>query len=129
MAFIFQLSTDAIRTKMFDFIKPVYRNTWDFKVDFINWTYGVYEDEHDFFITYVNSDRDDDKYVILTGNDEIFYVSAYQYQHTLSEVPEQLAPYRETIYVIPLLCFFVKMILHLFQYDVVLKTMYCYYGY
>lgn len=97
MAFTFQLSTDAIRTKMFDFIKPVYRNTWDFKVDFINWTYGVYEEEHDFFITYVNSDRDDDKYVILTGNDEIFYVSAYQYQHTLSEVPEQLAPYRDTI--------------------------------
>ncbi|WP_294365983.1 hypothetical protein [uncultured Ruminococcus sp.] len=94
MAFTFQLSTDAIRTKMFDFIKPVYRNTWDFKVDFINWTYGVYEDEHDFFITYVNSDRDDDKYVILTGNDEIFYVSAYQYQHTLSypDVLDNLIP-------------------------------------
>ena len=39
--FEFKLSTDEIRNKMFDFIKPVYKNTWDFDVDGINWIYGM----------------------------------------------------------------------------------------
>ena len=43
MAFEFKLSTDEIRKKMFDFIKPVYKNTWDFEVGYINWIYGVYD--------------------------------------------------------------------------------------
>ena len=74
MAFEFKLSTDEIREKMFNFIKPVYKNTWDFEVGYINWVYGVYDSEDKFFITYVNSKNDNTKYLLITGNGDIFYV-------------------------------------------------------
>ena len=54
MAFEFKLSTDEIREKMFDFIKPVYKNVWDSEVDYINWIYGVYDSETGFFISIIS---------------------------------------------------------------------------
>jgi len=97
MAFEFKLSTDEIRGKMFDFIKPVYKNTWDFEVGYINWIYGVYDSESGFFITYVNSKSDNTKYILITGNDDIFYVIANSYRHIFSEIPEELMRYSDII--------------------------------
>lgn len=95
--FEFKLSTDEIRNKMFDFIKPVYKNTWDFDVDGINWIYGVYDSESRFFITYVNLKCDNTKYVLITENGEIFYVIANRYRHTISEIPDELTQYSDII--------------------------------
>lgn len=97
MAFKFQLSTDEIREKMFCFIKPVYKNTYDFEVDLINWIYGVYDSESEFFITYVNSERDNTKFILITGNGDIFYVISDRYRHTFSEIPDELMQYSDII--------------------------------
>ncbi len=97
MAFEFKLSTDEIREKMFDFIKPVYKNTYDFEVGYINWIYGVYDSESGFFITYVNSKNDNTKYIIITGNGDAFYVIANSYRHTFSEIPDELTQYGNMI--------------------------------
>ncbi|MCM1228144.1 MAG: hypothetical protein NC320_12120 [Clostridium sp.] len=97
MAFEFKLSTDEIREKMFGFIKPVYKNTYDFEVGYINWIYGVYDSESGFFITYVNSKNDNTKYVLITESDDIFYVTANSYRHTFSEIPEELKQYSNII--------------------------------
>lgn len=97
MAFEFKLSTVEIREKMFDFIKPVYKNTWDLEFGFINWLYGVYDGEIGFFITYVNSDRDNTKYILIDGNGSAFYIIADRYKHTFSELPEELNEYKEII--------------------------------
>ena len=97
MAFKFQTSTDEIREKMFCFIKPVYKNTYDFEVGYINWIYGVYDSESEFFITYVNSERDNTKYVLVTGNGDIFYVISDKYRHTFSEIPDELTHYSDII--------------------------------
>lgn len=97
MAFEFKLSTDEIREKMFNFIKPVYKNTWDFEVGYINWVYGVYDSENKYFITYVNSKSDNTKYLVITGNGDIFYVIANSYRHTFSEIPKELMTYGNMI--------------------------------
>lgn len=97
MAFEFHLSTDAIRERMFDFIKPVYKNTYDFDVGYINWIYGVYDSESGFFLTYVNTRRNDTKYILLTRNGDGFYVTADRYRHILSGIPEVLTQYSERI--------------------------------
>ncbi len=97
MAFEFKLSTDEIREKMFDFIKPVYKETWDFEFGYINWIYGVYDSESGFFITYVNSKSDNTKYILITGNNDIFYVVANSYRHTFSEIPHKLTRYGDII--------------------------------
>lgn len=97
MAFEFKLSTDEIREIMFDFIKPVYKKTWDFEVGYINWIYGVYDGESGFFITYVNSDRDNIKYILIDGNGGAFYIIADRYKHTFSEFPEELDEYKEIV--------------------------------
>ena len=97
MAFEFKLSTDEIRKKMFDFIKPVYKNTWDFEVGYINWIYGVYDSESGFFITYVNSKRGDTKYVLITENGDILYIVADSYRHTFFEIPKELTQYSDII--------------------------------
>ncbi len=97
MAFEFRLSTDEIREKMFDFIKPVYKSTWDFEFGYINWVYGVYDSVSDFFITYVNSKSDNTKYILITGNGDIFYVVANSYRHTFSQIPEELTKHRDII--------------------------------
>lgn len=97
MAFEFKLSTDEIREKMFGFIKPVYKNTWDFEVSYINWVFGVYDSESKFFITYVNSKSDNTKYILITGDGDIFYVIANRYRHTLYEIPKELMPYGNII--------------------------------
>ena len=89
MAFEFKLSTDEIREKMFNFIKPVYKNTWDFEVGYINWVYGVYDSEDKFFITYVNSKNDNTKYLLITGNGDIFYVIERKYLIFLSQNTNQ----------------------------------------
>lgn len=97
MAFQFKLTTGEIREKMFSFIKPVYKNTWDFEVGYINWIYGVYDNESGFFITYVNSNRDDTKYILITENNDILYIVANSYRHTFSEIPEELMQYSDII--------------------------------
>lgn len=97
MAFQFTLSTDDIREKMFDFIKPIYKNTWDFEVSYINWVFGVYDSESNFFITYVNSKNDNTKYILITGNGDIFYVIANSYRHTFFEIPKELTQYSDII--------------------------------
>lgn len=97
MAFEFQTSTDEIREKMFCFINPVYKNTYDFEVGYINWIYGVYDSESEFFITYVNSGRDNTKYILITGNGDIFYVISDKYRHTFSEIPDELTQYSDII--------------------------------
>ncbi len=97
MSFEFKLSTDKIRKKMFDYIKPVYKNTWDFDVDYINWTYGVYDSESNFFITYVSGKRGDNKYILMDGNDDIFYVIADGYRHTIREIPDELVKHSDII--------------------------------
>lgn len=99
MAFEFTLSTVEIREIMFDFIKPVKKNTWifDFEVGYINWFCGVYDDENKFFITYVNMKSDNIKYILIDGNGSAFYIIADRYKHTLSEFPEELKEYKEII--------------------------------
>jgi hypothetical protein len=97
MAFEFKLSTDEIREKMFGFIKPVYKKTFDFEFGFINWIYGVYDSESKFFITYVNSESDNTKYILITENGDIFYVIADRYRYTFSKIPEELKKYSDTI--------------------------------
>lgn len=97
MAFEFKLSTDEIRKKMFDFIKPVYKNTYDFEVGYINWIYGVHDSESGFFITYVNSKSDNTKYILITGNGDTFYVVANSYRHTILEIPDMLIQYGDMI--------------------------------
>lgn len=97
MAFEFILSNDEIREKMFDFIKPIYKNTWDFDVCYINWIYGVYDSESGFFITYVNQKSDNTKYILITGNGENFYIIANRYRHTFSEIPDELKQYGDII--------------------------------
>lgn len=97
MAFEFKLSTDEIREKMFDFIKPVYKNVWDSEVDYINWIYGVYDSETGFFITYVNVKNDNDKYVLITGNGEIFYIIIHRYKYTFLEIPDGYQQYSDMI--------------------------------
>ncbi|MBQ3566648.1 MAG: hypothetical protein IJA12_05660 [Oscillospiraceae bacterium] len=97
MAFEFKLSTDEIRKKMFNFIKPIYKNTWDLDVDYINWNYGVYDNESGFFITYANSVKGDDRYVLINGNSDVFYVVAVRYQHKFIEIPEELKHHSEII--------------------------------
>ena len=97
MAFEFKLSTDEIREKMFGFIKPVYKKILDFDVCCINWIYGVYDSESGFFITYVNSKKDNTKYIVITGNGKIFYIIANRYRHTFSEIPNELMQYGDII--------------------------------
>ncbi len=97
MAFEFKLSTDEIREKMFDFIKPVYKNTWDFEPDCINWIYGVYDSESKFFITYVISNQGDAKYILITGNGDVCYIIANRYRHTFSEIPKEFKRYSDII--------------------------------
>ena len=97
MAFEFKLSTDETRKKMFDFIKPVYKNTWDLDIDYINWIYGVYDSETGFFITYVNLKNDKTKYILLTEDGNGFYIIAHRYRHTFSEIPDELVQYGDVI--------------------------------
>ncbi|MBQ3515504.1 MAG: hypothetical protein IJA32_17185 [Lachnospiraceae bacterium] len=97
MAFEFKLLTDEIREKMFDFIKPVYKATVDFEVGYINWIYGVYDSKREFFITYVSSKSDNEKYVLIFGNDNVFYISVNRYKHTFSEIPDELVQYGDII--------------------------------
>lgn len=100
MAFEFKLSTDEIREKMFDFLKPVSIDidTWDFELRHINWIYGVYDSESNYFITYVNSGNDNSRYILITENGGIFYVIINHYTHTFSEIPKELMPYKSMIY-------------------------------
>lgn len=95
MAFEFILSTDEIREKMFDFINPVYKGTVDFDVDFIDWVYGVYDSESKIFITYVTWEKDNNsRYILITENSGIFYIIAKRYKYTISEIPDELIPYK-----------------------------------
>ena len=97
MAFEFKLSTDEIREKMFDFMKPVYKGTMDTEVDHINWTYGVHDSNSGFFITYVSLKKDNSKYILINENSGVFYITAHRYRHTLSEIPYGLKKYEEII--------------------------------
>lgn len=97
MPFEFKLSTAEIREKMFDFIKPVYKKTLDFEFGYINWLYGVFDDESGIFMTYVNSDRDNIKYILIDKNGRAFYIVADRYKYTFSEFPEELDEYKELI--------------------------------
>lgn len=92
MAFVLKLSTDEIREKMFGFIKPVYKSTYDFDFGYINWIYGVYDGENGIFLTYVSSKSDVTKYVLLDERGGIFYVCANSYRHTFTEIPKELEP-------------------------------------
>lgn len=95
MAFEFILSTDEIREKMFDFINPVYKGTVDFDVEFIDWVYGVYDSESKIFITYVTWEKDNNsRYILITENSGIFYIIAKRYKYTISEIPDELIPYK-----------------------------------
>lgn len=98
MAFEFILSTDEIREKMFDFINPVYKGTVDFDVDFIDWVYGVYDSESKFFITFVTWEKDNNsRYILITENSGIFYIIAKRYKYTISEIPDELIPYKNVM--------------------------------
>lgn len=88
MAFEFKISTDEIREKMFDFIKPDYMDKQ------INWTYGVYDEKSGFFITQVKNGVYD-KYVLITKDGESFYVAFRSYK--IHEIPEELEKYSEVI--------------------------------
>lgn len=95
MAFEFILSTNEIREKMFDFINPVYKGTVDFDVEFIDWVYGVYDSESKIFITYVTWEKDNNsRYILITENSGIFYIIAKRYKYTISEIPDELIPYK-----------------------------------
>lgn len=97
MAFEFKLSNDEIRNKMFDFIKPVYKNTWDFDVSYINWIYGIYDSKTRFFITYVKSKSGDAQYVLINGNGDLFYVVTNSYNHKIIEIPDELMQHSDII--------------------------------
>lgn len=97
MAFEFKLSDDEIREKMFDFIKPVYKRRWDPAVDCINWIYGVYDSESGIFITYVNGEEDNNRYILITRDGNVYYIMANRKTHIIFELSEKFTEYSELI--------------------------------
>jgi len=96
MSFEFILSTNEIREKMFNYIQPIYKGTMDFDVAYINWLYGVYDSESGLFITYVNSEKDNAKYILIK-EDKVFYVIGNRYRHIISEIAAELENYRDVV--------------------------------
>lgn len=82
MAFKFVPTTEEIRDKMFDFLKPEYRHHHDLNVYNINWKYGVYDKESGIFLTliYYVSDfiarcgKDFYSYIVITDKGDTFKV-------------------------------------------------------
>lgn len=89
MAFEFVLTTEEIREKMFDFLRPEYRRRHDLKVRSINWTDGVYDRESGIFLTFIyevpdaiaRGGRDYYSYIVIMDNGSIFRVdNNYDYE-------------------------------------------------
>lgn len=98
MAFKFILTSEDIREKMFNFIKPVYRGTQDYDVVEINWIYGLYDDETGLFFTFVKfPETMKTKYFLLTRNGECYYFVAGRYTHKFIEIPDEIKHYSEVI--------------------------------
>lgn len=98
--FNFICTTDEIREKMFDFLKPEYKTENDLAVTNINWTTGVYDKESGIFLTliYYVSDViarcgvEFKSYIVITDNGDIFTaINNYEYEKGTYDfkVPEQ----------------------------------------
>ncbi|MCM1228145.1 MAG: hypothetical protein NC320_12125 [Clostridium sp.] len=80
--FQFVCTTDELREKMFDFLKPEYKSKYDLDVTNINWTTGVYDKESGIFLTkiYYVSDGiarcgiNGHGYIVITDNGNVFRV-------------------------------------------------------
>ena len=98
MAFKFILTSEDIREKMFNFIKPEYRGTEDYDVVKINWIYGLYDDETGLFFTFVEFlENMKIKYFLLTRNGDCYYFVAHKYTHEFIEIPDEMKHYSEVI--------------------------------
>ena len=80
--FQFVCTTDELREKMFDFLKPEYKSKYDLDVTSINWTTGVYDKESGIFLTMIYSVSDGiarcgvnyRSYIVITDDGNIFKV-------------------------------------------------------
>ncbi|MDE6730840.1 MAG: hypothetical protein K2J71_08730, partial [Oscillospiraceae bacterium] len=117
MAFVYQLTTEEMREKMFAFLKPVYLKSPDsdmpnvYDVHSINWTFGVYDPENGIFLTFLSMefrklkrdnrlryDRDYfDHYLVCTDQGNLFSVAKNRYGRKESEIPEQFWELSEII--------------------------------
>lgn len=98
MATEFIVSTDEIRNKMFEFIKPTYKSSFDLSVEFIDWVCGVYDSDSRFFITFVDVAADNERYILISEKGDVFYIIVGRYrQHEFSDFPEKLNSYKNAI--------------------------------
>ncbi len=108
MAFEFVLTTDEIREKMFDFLKPEYRGINDLDVSNINWTDGVYDIDSGIFLTLIcrvpdgiaHCDMDYYSYIVITDNGCIFNVdNNYDYTKRAYDfrIPAEYADFSDII--------------------------------
>ena len=80
--FQFICTTDAIREKMFDFLKPEYKSKYDLHVSGINWETGVFHPERGIFLTLIYYVSDGisrcginySSYLVLTEDGAVFQV-------------------------------------------------------
>lgn len=98
--FHFVCTTDEIREKMFDFLKPEYKTKNDLNVTNINWTTGVYDKESGIFLTLIyyvsvittRCGEELNSYIVITDNGDIFEViNNYEFEKGTYDfrVPEQ----------------------------------------
>lgn len=80
--FHFVCTTNDIREKMFDFLKPEYKSKNDLDVTGINWTTGIYDKESGIFLSQIYYVSDGiarcgvhyHSYIVITDNGDIFKV-------------------------------------------------------
>lgn len=118
LAFVYQLTTEEIREKMFAFLKPIYQKSYDlhmpsvYDVYSINWTFGVYDPESGIFLTFLSIEsrkfkRDNglryshndyfDHYLVCTDQGNLFSVAKNRYGRKESKIPEQFRELSEVI--------------------------------
>lgn len=106
--FQFILSTDEIREKMYEFLKPKKKSAFDNDTDGINWTTGVYDKESGIFLTriYYLSDGiarcgvNYYSYIVITDWGEIFQVEnndEYEKKTYYFSIPRQYQSLSEKV--------------------------------
>lgn len=99
MGFKFVAESDVHRNQIFSFLKPEYRSVNDLNCSNINWTYGVYDEENDIFLTLVfyvpegisHCGIEYRDYIIIYKKTNIFIVS-YNYNFDKGEREFSIPP-------------------------------------
>ncbi|MDE7122535.1 MAG: hypothetical protein K2O42_10305, partial [Oscillospiraceae bacterium] len=116
MSFVYQLTTEEMREKMFAFLKPVYLKSHAshmpsvYDIHDINWTFGVYDPENGIFLTFLSrefrkSRRDNVRYnrdrfshyIVSTDQGNLFSVAKKEYSWKELEIPGQFQKLSEII--------------------------------